>query len=156
MIDKQLIAEAVDAAIKETDIFVVDIKVNPANEIIVELDSPQGIDLDTIATLSRDIESRLDRDAEDFSLEVGTAGITAPFTVTGQWLKNIGNEIEVITSDGRKLRGTLVDVADNGDFTIEIPTKVKHEGAKRPVIEMIPTTMSRADVKKATYVIQFK
>lgn len=156
MIDKQLIAGAVSEAIAGTDIFVVDIRVSGANDIVVELDSPEGLDLDTVASLSRDIEGRLDRDAEDFSLEVGTAGITAPFKVRGQWLKNVGNDIEVLTADGRKLRGTLVEVTDDGAFTIEMTVKRKPEGAKRPVTVTEPLTMKIADVKRAEYLISFK
>lgn len=155
MIDKQLLTATVEDAIKGTDIFVVDIKVSPDNSIVVELDSPEGLDIDTCADITRKIEAVFDRDKEDYELEVGSAGITAPFKVRGQYLKNIGNEIEVLTADGRKLKGVLKCVADNGDFTVAVPTKVKAEGAKRPEIVDVDTTLSPAQCKKVNYLLRF-
>lgn len=136
--------------------FVVDVRVTPTNEITVEIDSVEGIDIDTCAAITRRIEEVFDRDVEDYQLEVGSAGLTAPFKVRGQYLKNIGNEVQVLTRDGRKLKGILSDVADDDSFTIEIPVKVKHEGAKRPVIEMQPQVFKPADCKSVEYVINFK
>lgn len=155
MIDKQLLAATVDKAIEGTDVFVVDIKVSPDNNIVVELDSPEGLDIDTCAGITRRIEEVFDRDVEDYELEVGSAGLTAPFKVRGQYLKNVGNEIEVLTSDGRKLRGVLRSVAENGDFTVGVPTKVKAEGDKRPHIEEVDHTFSPADCKKVNYLLKF-
>ena len=156
MIDTQLLAQTVENAIAGTDTFIVDIRVSTNNEIVVELDSPEGIDIDTCADITRKIEEVFDRDVEDYELEVGSAGLTAPFKVRGQYLKNIGNEVEVLTKDGRKLHGILTEVADNGDFTVAVPTKVKKEGAKRPEIVEVDETFSPADCKKVTYVINFK
>lgn len=156
MIDKTLLTQTVEQAIEGSDIFLVDVRVSADNNIAVEIDSPRGIDIDTCAAITRQIEAVFDRDAEDYELEVGSAGLTAPFKVRGQYLKNIGNEVEVLTRDGRKLRGTLVEVADDGRFTVEVPTKVRHEGAKRPVTEQVPQTFDPADCKSVTYVINFK
>lgn len=156
MIDKTLLTSTVERAIEGSDIFLVDIRVTPANEITVEIDSPSGIDIDTCAAITRQIEAVFDRDTEDYELEVGSAGLTSPFKVRGQYVKNIGNEVEVVTRDGRKLRGTLVDVALDGTFTVEVPTKVKHEGAKRPVVEQVPHTFTPDECKSVTYVINFK
>ncbi len=156
MIDKQLLTRTVEEAIANTDAFIVEIRVSPANEIVVEIDSSTGIDIDTCADITRKIEATFDRDVEDYELEVGSAGLTAPFKVRGQYLKNIGNEVEVLTRDGRKLKGILKDVADNDDFTIAVPTKVKPEGAKRPIVTDVDTTLSPADCKSVKYVINFK
>jgi len=156
MIDKNLLTQTIEEAIAGTDIFLVDARVSPQNEIVVEIDSPDCIDIDTCAGITRKIEAAFDRDVEDYELEVGSAGLTSPFKVRGQYLKNIGNEIEVLTKDGRKLKGILKEVADNGDFTIAIPTKVKPEGAKRPVIVDVDTTLSPDNCKSVKYVINFK
>lgn len=156
MIDKQLISDAVTRAIAETDIFVVDIRVSAANDIVVEIDSPSPLDLDTCADISRKIEDSLDRDAEDFSLEVGTAGLTAPFKVRGQWLKNIGNDIELITRDGKKMHVRLLEVTDDDTITVGVDVKERPEGKKRPVIVNRPVNMKIADVKTACYMISFK
>ncbi|MBQ2046264.1 MAG: ribosome assembly cofactor RimP [Muribaculaceae bacterium] len=155
MIDKQQLTQTVEQAIEGTSIFIVDIKINPGNAIVVEIDSPESIDIDTCAKITRQIEATFDRDVEDYELEVGSAGLTAPFKVKGQYLKNIGNEVEVLTSDGRKLQGVLTAVGDN-DFTIEVAKKVKEPGAKRPTLVMEPTTIEMSNTKSVKYLINFK
>ena len=87
MIDKSQIKPLVEKAIEQTGIYIVDIRVEPGNRIVVELDSDDGMDVDSCARISREIESSLDRDKEDFELEVGSAGLTAPFKVRQQYLK---------------------------------------------------------------------
>lgn len=155
MIDKTQISTIVEKAIQDTGMFLVDVTVDAANRIVVEIDSDQGIDIDTCAKISRQIEAELDRDKEDFELEVGSAGLTAPFKVRQQYLKNIGKEIEVLTTDNRKLRGTLTAVNDL-DYIIETPVKEKAPGAKRPVTLIKPTTIPFDITKKAVCVIDFK
>lgn len=155
MIDKQQLTQTVEQAIEGTSIFIIDIKINPGNAIVVEIDSPESIDIDTCAKITRQIEATFDRDVEDYELEVGSAGLTAPFKVKGQYLKNIGNEVEVLTSDGRKLQGVLTAVGDN-DFTIEVAKKVKEPGAKRPTLVMEPTTIEMSNTKSVKYLINFK
>ena len=156
MIDKELLRQSVERAIEGTDIFIVDIRVSADNNIVVELDSPESLDIDTCAAVSRAIEKDFDRDAEDYELEVGSAGLTAPFRVRGQYLKNVGNDIEVLTRDGRKLQGVLTAVGDDDTFTFEYPVKVKVPGAKRPVTRMQSETMPMADAKMVRYLISFK
>ena len=96
-----------------------------------------------------------DRDKEVYCVEVGSAGLTSPFKVKGQYEKNIGNKVEVLTKDGRKLKGTLISVGDD-DFTIAIAKKVKEPGKKRPVEVEEPETMKMADTKHVIYLIDFK
>ena len=103
MIDKELLVKTVEDAINGTELFVVDIAVKPDNNIVVELDSVNGVDIDTCVDITRRIESVFDRDVEDYQLEVGSAGLTSPFKVKSQYVKNIGNDVEVLTRDGRKL-----------------------------------------------------
>lgn len=161
MIDRQELNETVAKAIEMTDAFIVEIRVTPDNVINVEIDSPTGIDIDTCVAITRAIEARFDRDEEDYELEVGSAGLTLPFKVKGQYEKNIGNRIEVLTRDGRKLRGELTEVGDTKedgsfDFTILVPEKVKVEGKKRPETVDTPVNLNTSNVKTATYLIEFK
>ena len=155
MIDRQLLTTTAENAIKDTPLFIVDITVTPDNSITVEIDSPDGLDIDTCAEITRKIESVFDRDIEDYSLEVGSAGLTAPFKVRGQYLKNVGNQVEVLTKGGVKLKGTLTTVGDD-DFTVTVEKKVKEPGAKRPVIVEEPVNMKMADTKYVKYLIDFK
>lgn len=155
MIDKELLTKTVEEAIANTDLFIVDIKINPGNAIVVELDSETGIDIDTCANITRTIESVFDREVEDYELEVGSAGLTSPFKVKGQYLKNIGNEVEVLTGDGRKLHGILTEVGED-NFTIEVEKKVKEPGAKRPTIVAESITLKIGQTKSVKYLINFK
>lgn len=157
MIDSQLLRQTVETAIAGTDTFIVEVKVAPDNRLNVEIDSPEGVDIDTCVAITRAIESAFDRDVEDYELEVGSAGLTSPFKVRGQYVKNIGNQVEVLTRDGRKLRGTLTAVSESGDeFTVTVPRKVKEEGKKRPVTIEEPMTIPVADTKEVRYLIDFK
>ena len=155
MIDKNEVRRLVEEAIAGTDAFVVDVTVSAANDIVVELDSATGIDLDFCADLNRSLNEKLDREDEDYSLEVGTASLTAPFKVKGQYEKNLGNEVEVLTRDGKKLKGVLTAVTDE-DFTLEVTRKVKEPGAKRPVMVTEPMVIPYAQAKQVCYVINFK
>ena len=154
MIDRELIAQTVREQLANTDCFLVDVTVSPANEIVVEIDSETGIDVDFCAELSRHIEARLDRDADDFSLEVGSAGLTAPFKVQAQYAKNLGNEVELLTKNGRKLSGILSRVDDAG-FAIETTKMVKPEGAKRKVPQTKTLDFGYGDTKYVRAVLNF-
>ena len=157
MIDRQLLQDTVEAAISGTDIFVVDVTVGADNRLNVEIDSPSGVDIDTCVAITRKIEETFDRDVEDYELEVGSAGLTSPFKVKGQYDKNIGNEIEVLTRDGKQLRGVLESVASDGsEFTLSVTRKVKEEGKKRPVTVTEPMVIAVADTKDVRYLIDFK
>lgn len=157
MIDKDKLRATVLKAIEGTDVFPVSIDIRPGNEIVVEVDSNNGVDLDTCADITRKIEAEFDRDKEDYSLEVGSAGLTAPFKVVEQYTKNMGKEVEVYTKDGRKLTGVLTAVdGDTSSFTIEIATKVKEPGAKRPEVRQVPETLKMDECKQVKHLFRFK
>ncbi len=155
MIDKQELQSLVEEGLTGTDCFLVDVQVNPGNVLVVEIDNEEGVDIDRCVELHRFIESKLDRDVEDYELEVGSAGITSPFKVLGQYKKNIGNEVEVLTKDGRKLAGVLAE-ADEAQFVITITKKVKPEGSKRKVEVEENLAFAYDEVKYTKYLIRFK
>lgn len=155
MIDKQLLTKTVEDAIAGTDMFIVDIQVKPGNSIVVELDSETSIDIDTCARITRKIEEVFDRDVEDYELEVGSAGLTADFKVRQQYLKNVGNDVEILTRRGRKFTANLKSVGDS-DFTVTYQVKEKPEGAKRPVVVEKEETFKFDDCKYVRYAISFK
>ena len=132
-----------------------DVTVQPGNTIVVEIDNREGVDIDRCVELSRFIESKLDRDTEDFELEVGSAGLTSPFKVLGQYRKNIGNEVEVLTKGGVKLSGVLKDAGEER-FTVTITKKVKPENAKRKIEVEEDLTFAYDEVKYTKYLIRFK
>ena len=157
MIEKQKIEAIVAEAIENTDAYIVEITVSPANDIVVELDSPTGVDLDFCADLSRRIDEALDRDAEDYSLEVGTASLSAPFKVLAQYAKHIGDQVDILTRDGRKFTALLTAVdPEAGTFTVEVTRKVKAEREKRPRLVAEPETLAMADCRSVAYHFDFK
>ncbi|MCM1348279.1 MAG: ribosome assembly cofactor RimP [Firmicutes bacterium] len=157
MIDKKIVEQIVEQTLQGTDCFPVETTVSADNRITVEIDSDTGVDIDICARINRAIEQRLDRDVEDYELEVGSAGLTAPFKIKRQFEKNIGNEVEVLTRDGRKLTGTLVEInAPGTEFVIEVSKKVKEPGQKRPAIVSEPVQLEVANCKYVRYSINFK
>ena len=156
MIDKKLLTETVESALRDTDLFPVEIKVTPNNEITVTVDSMKSVDIEQCLALSRRIEEAFDRDVEDYELEVGSAGITSPFKVKAQYEKNLGNPVEVLTRDGRKLHGTLTAVSDDfSTCTVTITKKVKEEGQKKPQLVEVPEVLPIDTIKSITYEIKF-
>lgn len=157
MIDKQALTDVINRAIDGSELFLVDVSVTPDNRVVVEIDSADGVDIDDCVSLTHAIRDEFDPDKEDYELEVGSVGLTTPFKVIEQYVKNLGNEVDVVTRDGRKFRGRLVEVNTvDRRFIIEIPTKVKAEGAKRPVITPVPQEFAIDDCKSVTYCIDFK
>lgn len=155
MIHKDTINQLVNNYLSTTNYYLVDINVNSDNRISVEIDSFDGVELDFCIELSKHIESQLDREIEDFELEVSSAGLTEPFKVIKQYEKNIGNEVEVLTKTGIKLTGVLSSVT-NEHFVISTEKKVLLEGAKRKTTITEETSFEYSDIKYTKYIIRFK
>ena len=138
------------------DLFLVDVAISADNHIVVEIDSYEGsVSIDNCVAITRAVEQAFDRDKEDYELEVGSAGLTSPLKVKAQYVKNIGNDVEVLTTQGVKLKGVLSEVGDD-TFTIKVAKKVKPEGAKRPVMVEEDVTIKYSETKYTKYLIQFK
>lgn len=154
MIEKSKITDIVNEWLEGKDYFLVDVTISPDNEIVVEIDHADGVWIEDCVELSRYIESKLDRDEEDFGLEVGSAGIGQPFKVHQQYINHVGKEVEVLAGDGRKYRGVLSDATDDA-FTVTVQEKVLAEGAKRPKMEPVPHTWHYDEVKYTKAIIAF-
>ena len=154
MIDKMLLEQVLTKGMEGTDLFIVDVTIGKDNNIVVEIDSDTSVDIDECVRLTRLVESYFDRDKEDYDLEIGSAGLTSPLKVERQYHKNIGNEVEVLTADGRKLKGVLKAVDSEG-FVLTTEQKVKKEGQKRPVVEALDSTFRYEEIKYTKYIIQF-
>ena len=155
MIEKSELTKVIETALEGSELFLVDVAVSRDNNIVVEIDSMDCVSIDDCAKLTKAIESHFDRDIEDYELEVGSAGLTSPFKVKRQYEKYIDEEVEILTKDGRKLKGTLKDATDD-NFTVSITKKVKPEGAKRPVEVTDDETFNYDEIKYTKYLIQFK
>ena len=155
MIDKKIVEQLVDQWLEGKEYFLTDLTVSPDNRIVVEIDHEEGVWIEDCVELSRFIESGLDRETEDFELEVGSAGIGQPFKVLRQYEIHQGDDVEVLTADGRKLKGTLTEAGDDA-FVVEIEKMVKPEGAKRKVKVLENVTLKYNEIKYTKYLIDFK
>ena len=155
MIDRNVVSGIVNEWLEDKDYFLVDVSVSPDDKIVVEIDHAEGVWIDDCVELSRFIESKLDREQEDYELEVGSAGIGQPFKVLKQYLIHIGKEVEVLTKEGKKLEGVLKE-ANEENMTLTIRKKVKPEGAKRLKMVEEDMTYTYNDIKYTKYLISFK
>ena len=124
MIDKKRIEEITGEYVRNTDVFIVSVKVSSANRITVLADKKSGITIDECVALHRHIEMNLNGDEEDFELQVSSPGLDMPFLVIEQYYKNEGKKVEVTDIEGTKYSGTLKNVTSGG-FELEAQVKVK-------------------------------
>lgn len=153
MIEKKKIEKLVNEKLDE-NLFLVDVSVSAANAIHVEIDSYSGLTIEQCVEMSRHIEGNLDREEEDFELQVSSPGAGKPFKVREQYLKNKGRELEVTLNDGNILRGKLEDAGD-GSISLLVTTNEKIEGSRK---KQLATTLNRIDykdIKKAKVIISF-
>ena len=155
MIEKKTVCQIVDEWLAGKDYFLVEVTISPDDKILVEIDHKEGVWIEDRVELSRYIESKLNREDEDYELEVGSAGIGQPFKVLQQYINHIGKEVEVLAKDGRKLSGVLKE-ADEQHFVVTIQKKVKEEGAKRPKLVDEDLTFTYEEIKYTKYLISFK
>lgn len=114
-----MLKEKVTALLQEAfeeyeNLFLIDLKIKGNNEIVVVIDGDQGVTVQDCINVSRKVEHNLDREEEDFSLEVMSAGATEPLINTRQYKKNEGRDLEVVLQDGSKIAGNLIQVHDEG------------------------------------------
>ena len=109
MIEKKTVCQIVDEWLEDKEYFLVEVIISPDDKIVVEIDHKEGVWIEDCVELSRYIESRLNREDEDYELEVCSAGIGQPFKVLQQYVNHIGKEVEVLAKDGRKQCGELKD-----------------------------------------------
>jgi ribosome maturation factor RimP len=155
MIKKEIVNEIVDEFLAHSTNYLVGIDIKPDNTVVVTIDDDRSVSIDDCISLSKFIESKLDKDVEDYELEVGSAGIGQPFKILRQYLKNVGNEVEVLTKAGVKYTGILKS-ADTEICTLEVEKQVKPEGAKRKVTVKEDLTFPYGEIKNTKYLIRFK
>lgn len=155
MIDKNVVKTVVEEWLQDKEYFLVDIEVSTDDRIVVEIDHADGVWIEDCVSLSRFIEGRLNRDEEDYELEVGSAGIGQPFKVEQQYINCIGKNVEVLAADGKKMEGVLKSV-DGRQFVVTVSEKQKVEGKKRPQLVEVEKEFSMDEVKYCKYLINFK
>lgn len=137
-----LVEEALEA---KPDLFLVEVKVHSSNKIQITIDGDQGLPMDEIIRVSRFVESNLDREKEDFSLEVGSPGIGKPLKLLRQYQNNIGRNLRVHKQE-ETIEGLLEEVSTD-KISIKIPASKKK---KKPAeIMVIPLN----EIEKAIVLI---
>jgi len=152
MISKERIAELANEHLEGTPNYLVEIKVSRTNHIIVSIDNDGGgINIKDCVALSRHIEENLDREKEDFELEVSSHGIGQPLLMLRQYKKNIGRTVQVVLATGIKLEGLLLD-ADENSITLEHEVKNTETKKKETQRDSIPYS----GIKQTIVTFKFK
>ena len=148
------IKQLADAKIAEGSNFIVDISVKPGNKIVVLLDNDNGISVVDCVEMSRHIEFSLDRESEDFELNVMSPGLTEPFKILRQYQKNVGKHIDITTKENKKISGKLISV-DDLSIVLETKTKEKVDGKKGKQLITNNIKLTFNQIKETKIVISF-
>lgn len=107
------VTQLLEAALEENEsLFLIDLSISESNKITVILDGDSGVKVEDCIAISRAIENNLDREEEDFSLEVMSSGVSEGLKIPRQYRKNLGRSLKVKTLDGHTIEGELTDVTD--------------------------------------------
>ena len=155
MINKEIIQGLTEEWLQGNDYFLVDINFGADDRIVIEIDHADGVWIEDCAELSRFLQEKLGDELGEYELEVGSAGLGQPFKVAQQYQNHIGDTLEVLGADGKKVQGVLKS-EEGRDFTLIIREKQKQEGKKRPVFVDVDKTYSMDHVKYAKYLLAFK
>ena len=125
------IKDALQSELVARGCFLVDVSVSKDNDIVVTIESENGkIELDDCVALSRYFETRFDREVEDYSLTMTSAGLDQPFKVLRQFEKAVGTKVEVQLKGGKKMVA-LLEAADEESVTLKYSVKEAVEGKKK-------------------------
>lgn len=146
---EQLITEGVEG----TDIFLVKLTVSSSNDINVLLDSDSGLTLSDCRSISRVIETGLDRDDEDFSLTVSSSGVGEPL-VLRQYMKNVGRKVRVTLIDGEIIEAKMVAADDKG-IELEWKSREKKPTGKGKITVVNNKLINYQNIKQTIVLITF-
>jgi ribosome maturation factor RimP len=155
VIDRTRIENIVNEALKDSEVFLVDILVSRTNVIQVFIDHQSGVSLDNCIAVHRIIEDQVDREQEDYELQVSSPGLGQPIRVFRQYLKAIGEKLEIMLEDGDVLKGTLLE-AKPAEAGREAELVVRQAGTKRKPAPEEPLVIQMSRIKTAKVEIDFK
>ena len=147
----KLLEKALD---ENPSLFLIDFSITENNKIRVILDGDSGVTVENCMAISRAIEHNLDREEEDFSLEVMSAGVSEPLKITRQYKKNIGRNIKVKTLEGSVLEGNLTDVNDE-TFIIKWKTREPKPVGKGKITVQKEAQLHYDEISEAKVMIKF-
>ena len=154
MITVEKIKQIANEKLAEGSNFIVDVAVKPGNKIIILLDNDNGISIKDCVEMSRFVESNLDREADDFELNVMSPGLSESFKVLRQYQKNIDKQVDVVTKEGKKLSGKLLSANEEG-IQLQTRSKEKVEGKKAKQLITNNINLTFNQIKETKIVISF-
>jgi len=155
MITTEEIKKVIDQELVDKDCFLVDLAIREGNNILVEIDSLNGLSINDCVAFSKEINKHFDRDVEDFELLVSSPGLDKPFKVKEQYQKNIGREIKVVKSEGEVTKGLLKGIEED-KVIIEHSYKKRIEGRKKKETIVEQESIAFNNIKETTIIISFK
>lgn len=135
------------------DLFLISLEVNETNQIRVIIDGDKGVKVQDCIAISRAIEHNLDREQEDFSLEVLSAGVSQPLTLVRQYQKNIGRKLKVKAMD-QTLEGKL-EKADENEILLTWKVREPKPIGKGKVTVEKKAELAYSDIQEAKVMITF-
>ena len=154
MITEELIRQLTNEQLEGSNKFLISVKVRNGNHITVVIDGDEPLRIDDCIAVSKHIESKLDREVEDFELKVFSAGIDQPYVQLRQYLKNIGREVEVTLLDGTIVKGILLEANEQQIQLEEKVSKKKKQAAGTNVEKGLIIPFS--EIKQTKEIISFK
>jgi ribosome maturation factor RimP len=152
---KNKVQELLDVALLERpELFLVDLSINDANKISINLDGDQGVNLQDCIDISRSIENNLDREEQDFSLEVASAGVSSPLKFVRQYKKNIGRTLNVKTNSSDDLEAKLV-AADEEKISLEWQAREPKKIGKGKETVQKKVDILYENIKEAIVIVSF-
>jgi len=155
MIRTEQLSEWLQEELPARGLFLVDASVKPGNRIIVHIDSMEGVTVDSCIAVSRFLESKLDRNAEDFELEVSSPGLDNPLKLPVQFKKNEGRLLHVVMPNGQKITGKLLASTETG-FSIELEKIIRDKQTKKKIRVTETPEFRYEDIKAAIVAINIK
>ena len=155
MITKENVRQLVEEWLQGGDYFLVDIQMTDDDRIVIEIDHADGVWVEDCATLSRFLQERLGDELGEYELEVGSAGLGQPFKVAQQYESHVGDQVEVVDAEGKKVTG-LLKAVDGRQFVVTTQEKQVPEGKKRPMKVDVDKQYSMDEVKSTKYLLNFK
>jgi ribosome maturation factor RimP len=152
---KDRVKELVNKGLEERqDLFLLDLKVSEINAITVVIDGDHGVQVEDCMFISRAIEHNLDREEQDFSIEVTSAGATSPLINNRQYKKNIGRLLAVKTKDKQSFEAKLTNCDNEGIF-LEWKTKEPKPVGKGKIVVKKQAKIEFDTILEAQVVIKF-
>jgi ribosome maturation factor RimP len=155
MITKEQVTNLIEAKIAGTDMFIVEVNVRPGNVIEVTMDGDRGITIEACTDIHRHLLHEMDREVEDYSLEVSSPDLMKPLKVLRQYVKNIGRTISVKMNDKSKVEGELRG-ADESGITLFTSAKEVVPGTKKKTLVEKEVNIPFTDIAETKIVISFK